>query len=349
MSTAVENRPTSEDQAEEGPAPKHLTGIQKAAVFLISTGVDRASRILQQLNNNEVESITKAISEMKNVSSSVVNLVNEEFYTMMNEKKILLEGGQDYAKDLVIHAKGRSHADALFRKLESEKGQDAFSIIHNSATANIVNFITSEHPQIAAVILAHLKLEKSAEILSQLPHEFRADIAMRMAKLGKISGGVVEELSSVIKDQLSDYAELNYINKGSSAVAGILNEADIATERQMLEEIGKIDSELAQEIKDQMFLFEDILELDDRTVQAIITKLNQQDMVVGLKGVEPAIKRKFFSNMSSRMRDVMEEDLEAMGGVHLKQVEEAQQNILTTVKDLDREGKISLRSKDLIK
>ncbi|MEX2403417.1 MAG: FliG C-terminal domain-containing protein, partial [Balneolales bacterium] len=155
--------------------------------------------------------------------------------------------------------------------------------------------------------------------------------------------------SSVIKDQLSDYAELNYINKGSSAVAGILNEADIATERQMLEEIGKIDSELAQEIKDQMFLFEDILELDDRTVQAIITKLNQQDMVVGLKGVEPAIKRKFFSNMSSRMRDVMEEDLEAMGGVHLKQVEEAQQNILTTVKDLDREGKISLRSKDLIK
>jgi len=327
--------------------PKDLTGVQKAAVFLISFGVEKASKILKELKDAEVEKITKAISEMKNISPPVVDSVMEQFHELMTDRQFLVEGGQDIAKNLLEQTKGKNQADEMFRKFEAERGEDAFSIIQNSEVENIVHFLKNEHPQIAAVILAHLKLNKSAEILTHLPDDFRSDVALRMARLGKISNDVVEELSHVIKDQLSsEYTERNNIHKGASAVAGILNESDIATERSVLESIEAIDPELAKEIKDQMFLFEDILELDDRTMQTIVSNLDKQDMVTGLKGVDEKIKEKFLSNMSTRAKDILIDDLEAIGPVHVKKVEEAQQNIVKSIKQMDQEGKISIRNKD---
>jgi flagellar motor switch protein FliG len=327
--------------------PKDLTGVQKAAVFLISFGVEKASKVLKELRDPEVEKITKAISEMKNISPPVVDSVMDEFYDLMSERKFLVEGGHDIAKNLLEQTKGKNQADEMFRKFEAERGEDAFSIIQNSEVENIVHFLKNEHPQIAAVILAHLKLNKSAEILTHLPDDFRGDVALRMARLGKISNEVVEELSHVIKDQLSsEYTDRNNIQKGASAVAGILNESDISTERSVLESIEAIDPDLAKEIKDQMFLFEDILELDDRTMQTIVSKLDKQDMVTGLKGVDEKIKEKFLSNMSTRAKDILVDDLEAIGPVHVKKVEEAQQNIVKSIKQMDQEGKISIRNKD---
>ncbi len=326
---------------------KDLSGVQKAAVFLISFGVEKASKILKELRDPEVEKITKAISEMKNISPDVVDTVLNEFHNLMQERKFLVEGGEDIAKNLLEQTKGKSQAEEMFKKFEAERGEDAFSIIQNSETENIVRFLQNEHPQIAAVILAHLKLNKSAEILTHLPADFRGDVAFRMAKLGKISADVVEELSHVIKDQLSsEYTERNNVHKGASAVAGILNESDIATERSVLESIEAVDPDLAKEIKDQMFLFEDILDLDDRTMQSIVAKLDKQDMVTGLKGVDEKIKEKFLANMSTRAKDILIDDLEALGPVHVKKVEEAQQNIVKSIKQMDQEGKISIRNKD---
>jgi len=161
--------------------------------------------------------------------------------------------------------------------------------------------------------------------------------------MGKISSEVVEELESVIRDQMkSDYKEPENVQKGTAAVASILNEASIATERNVIHSIEELDSDLAQEIKDQMFLFEDIVDLEDRTVQTIISKLDKQDMVVGLKGVAEDLKGKFLNNMSDRARDILVDDMEAFGPVHLNKVEEAQQNIVRTIKNLDQEGKISM-------
>ncbi|HMB97227.1 MAG TPA: hypothetical protein VKM36_02015, partial [Balneolaceae bacterium] len=173
--------------------PKDLTGVQKAAVFLISFGVEKASKILKELKDAEVEKITKAISEMKNISPPVVDSVMEQFYELMTDRQFLVEGGQDIAKNLLEQTKGKNQADEMFRKFEAERGEDAFSIIQNSEVENIVHFLKNEHPQIAAVILAHLKLNKSAEILTHLPDDFRSDVALRMARLGKISNDVVEE------------------------------------------------------------------------------------------------------------------------------------------------------------
>lgn len=345
MSKVIDKVKKKAQDEETIESSLELSGVEKGAVLLISLGVEKASKILKELNDSEVEKITKSVSEMRNVSSVVVDNVVDEYYRLMKEKKYLLEGGHDIAKNLLEQAKGKHQADEMLRKFEAEKGRDAFSIIQNSDIENIVHFMESEHPQIAAVILSHLKMTKSAEILAQLSEEFQSEVAFRMARLGKVSSEVVEELSEVIKEQLgSDYTELNHIHKGASAVAGILNETDIATERQVLENIENVDPELAKEIKEQMFLFEDILELDDRTMQIIVTKLDKQDMVVGLKGVDDELKEFFLSNMSSRAKDILLDDLETVGPVHVKQVEEAQQNIVKTIKELDQEGKISIRS-----
>lgn len=323
-----------------------LNGVEKAAVLLISLGVNKASKILKQLRDTEVESITRAISDLKNVSSEVVNSVQEEYHKLLSEKKFLVEGGNDVAKDFLVEARGREQADEMLRKLGARNGGDAFNIIQNTDVKSVINFMKSEHPQIAAVILAHLKIHKAAEILSKLPNEFRVDVALRMAKLGEISSEVIDELSAVIEDQLIDYADFSKISKGSGAVAGILNETDMSTERQVLESIENVDPELAKEIKDQMFLFDDILELEDRTMQDIVAKINTQDLMMALKGVELEMKEKFVSNMSTRAREILEEDLEASGPAHIKQVEEARQNILRTIKKLEQEGKISIRKKD---
>ncbi|MEX0648323.1 MAG: flagellar motor switch protein FliG [Balneolaceae bacterium] len=335
-----------DDQDSQIIKASDLSGIEKAAVLLISFGVEKASKVLKELKDSEVEKITKAISTMKNVSSDVVNTIVDEYYTLVEDNDFLLDGGQDIAKELLVQAKGRHRADEMLRKIEAENGRDGFSIVQNTEIENTVRFLRDEHPQIAAVILAHLKPNKSAEILAKLPSEFRSKVALRMARLGKISSDVVEELSTVLKDQLSHHTELKNIQKGAAAVAGILNETDMSTERDVLEGIDAVDPELAQEIKDQMFLFEDILELEDRTMQSIITKLNKQDMVTGLKGIDGEMKEKFFNNMSSRAKEILQEDLEASGPVHVKQVEEARQNILQTIKEMDRDGKISIRSRD---
>lgn len=326
--------------------PGDLDGIEKAAVLLISLGVEKASRILKQLRDAEVEKITRAISDLRNVSSEVVNAVQEEYHDLMSQKKFLVEGGNDIAKNLLVEAKGQQEADEMLRKLDAKSGSDAFNIIQNAEIKNIVNFMESEHPQIAAVILAHLKVNKAADILAKLSPDFRSEVAMRMARLGNISNEVIDELSIVIKDQLSEYTDFSNISKGSGAVAGILNETDISTEREILESIEKVDPQLAKEIKEQMFMFEDILDLEDRTMQDIVAKINKQDLMMALKGVEPDMKGKFVSNMSTRAREILEEDLEASGPVHIKQVEEARQNILKTIKQLDLEGKISIKKKD---
>lgn len=324
-----------------------LTGIQKAAILLISLGVEQAAKILKQLREPEVEKLTITIAEMQNIEPEMVAAVREEYYVLLKSKQYMLEGGTDYARDLLAKSMGQKKADEVMKKHEYDKGIDAFGIFQSAEMDHIVHFLQNEQPQVAAVILAHLKVNKAAEILTALPESMQSDIAYRLASMGKISSEVVEELEGIIRDEMSsDYGELENILKGASSVASILNESNIATERKVLENIQKIDADLAAEIKQQMFLFEDILELDDRTLQIIIAKLNKQDMVMGLKGVNDEIKDKFINNMSQRASEILLDDLDALGPVHMKQVEDAQQNIIRSIKDLEEEGTVSLRKSD---
>lgn len=321
-----------------------LSGTQKVAVLLISLGVEQASTVLKELKDEEVEDITLEIANMENVSPEVVDEVIREFHSLMDSKRFILEGGMEYARNVLTETKGRQEVRGMMKRLESKTGNDTFGLFQSAETSQIVQFLQNEHPQIAAVILAHIKEDRAAEILTHLEDDFQGEISLRMAKMGNISSDVIEEIEEVIRDQISTtYSQSENIRKGSSAVANILNEADIATERMVLGNIEKLDAKLAEEIKNQMFLFEDIVDLDDRDVQNIIGVVDRSDMVMGLKGVDEQLVQKILDNMSSRARDMFLEDMEATGQVHKKQVEEAQQRIVSQIKNLEEEGQISTR------
>ncbi len=323
---------------------KELTGVQKAAVLMISLGVDTASMVLKELRDIEVEQITLEIASMRDVNPDVVERVMREFYNLMLGKKYMLEGGLSYAKDVLTRSKGKAEAEGIMKRLENETGTDAFSVFQSVETANIVQFLQNEHPQIAAIILAHLEKKRAAEILTHLRDEYQSDVSYRLATMGKISSDVISEIEEVILDQMSGiYSGNNDINRGSAAVANILNETNIATEHKVLEEIAERDPELAEEIKQQMFLFEDILEMDDRSIQLIISVVDKSDLVMALKGADNELVRTFLRNMSSRASEMLKEDMEALGAVHKKQVEEAQQRIIRKIRDLEGDGQISTR------
>jgi flagellar motor switch protein FliG len=321
-----------------------LSGTQKVAVLLISLGVEKASTILKELRDGEVEEITVEIAKMENVSPEVVDEVIQEFHSLMHSKRFILEGGMDYARHVLTETKGKQDVRGMMKRLESKTGNDTFGLFQSAETSQIVQFLQNEHPQIAAVILAHLRETRAAEILTQLEPDFQGEVSLRMAKMGNVSSDVIEEIEEVIRDQISaTYTQSENIRKGSSAVADILNEADIATERLVLGNIEKLDAKLAEEIKNQMFLFEDIVDLDDRDVQNIIGVVDRSDLVMGLKGVEEQLVQKILDNMSSRAKDMFLEDMEATGQVHKNQVEEAQQRIVSQIKNLEEEGQISTR------
>lgn len=321
-----------------------LSNTQKVAVLLISMGVERASMILKMLKDEEVEQITLEIASMDNINPEVVEKVIRDFYSLIQSEKFVLEGGMDYARNVLHETKDENEVRAMMKRLESKTGNDTFGLFQSAETTQIVQFLQNEHPQIAAIILGHLDIKRASEILRDFDAEFQGEVCMRMAKMGNISSDVIEEIEEVIRDHMGGtYAESENLRKGSSAIAEILNEADLATERSVLGNIEKLDENLANEIKNQMFLFEDIVELTDREVQSIISEIDRNDLVVGLKGVTEELIQKFLKNMSSRAKAMLLEDMEAAGQVHKMQVEESQQRIVSQIKKLEEEGKVSTR------
>lgn len=330
------------DQAE------NLNGVQKAAILMVSLGVQRASVVLKELNDEEVEKVTLEIANMENISSGVVNEVMQEFYRFMTEKNLILEGGLDFARNIVHETKGKGEARGLLKRLENATGKDTFGIFQNNDNGRIIKFLENEHPQIAAIILAHLKSSRAAEILSEMDDSFRVEVSYRMARMGEIAPEVVEEIEEVIRTIVSDnYGDdTEEIKRGTLAMANILSESDIATERAVLASLEEYDKELAEEIKSKMFLFEDIKDLDDRDMQVILGVVEKGDLVLALKGVDKAIYEKIVSNMSTRAKEMFEDDMEASGAVHKTQVEEAQQNIVAAIKKLEKDGQISTKKAD---
>lgn len=321
-----------------------LNGNQKVAVLLISLGVDSASNVLKSLRDDEVEEISLEIAKMKNVSPDVVESVLREFYDLMSSKKFIMEGGIDYAKGILSQARGNQDANEMFRKLEAETGTSAFGVFQSNEITQIVNFIQHEHPQVAALILSQIKQERSAEILSYLDEHHQGEITYRLASMDKISAEVIDEIEEVIKEQMGGVDTIgDRVKGGASVVASILNEANMSVERNVIKEIEERDPQLAEEIKKQMFLFEDIAHFDDRTVQLIINEMDKSDLVLGLKGVSEELTNKFLKNMSTRAVDMLKEDMEALGPVHVKDVEEAQQRIIQKIKKLEEEGQVTTR------
>lgn len=339
MSIAVKSKTVS--SAED------LTGIQKAAVFVITVGTKTATEMLKSLSEKEIENVTLEIAKMKSVKPEVVDDVLREYYSMMEAKRYILEGGYDYAESLLAHLGGNAASEKMLRKLKAQSGTTVFDDFQDSKITQITNFIQNEHPQVAALIFSQLHVDKSAEILSHLDKELQGEIIYRLASMDKISSEVIEEIEEVIKEQMGGMDTLgDRVKSGTATVAQILNEAEIDVERTVLEAIQERDPQMADDIKEQMFLFEDIIHFNDKTVQLIINEMEKADLVMGLKGVEEALANKFLKNMSNRAAAMLQEDMEALGPVALKDVKEAQQRIIKKIKQLEEEGQITTRKMD---
>lgn len=320
----------------------NLTGPQKAAILIMSVGTKSATEMMKSLKEKEIEQITLEIARMKNIRPEMVDSVLQEYYTLMEVKQYVINGGVDYAQQLINELGGNS--EKMLKKLKAQSGSTVFKEFQETKTSQIAAFIQNEHPQVAALIFSQLRVEKTAEILGELDAELQGEITYRLAMMDKISPDVIDEIEEVIKEHMGGMDNLgDRVKSGSNIVAQILNGADITVEKNVLESIEERDEQLAQEIKEQMFLFEDIAVFDDKTVQIIINELDKADMVMGLKGVAEEISSKFLGNMSSRAADMLREDMEALGPVPLKEVKDAQNRIIKKIKDLEDAGQISTR------
>lgn len=332
-----------EEQATAEAPAINLTGMQKAAILIMSVGTKSAAEMMKSLNDKEIEGITLEIAKMKNIRPEMVDLVLQEFYTLMEVKQYVINGGMDYATQLLSELGGDS--EKMMKKLKAQSGSTVFQEFQETKVSQIAAFIENEHPQVAALIFSQLRVEKTAEILELLDPELQGEITYRLAVMDKISGDVIDEIEEVIKEHMGGMDSVgDRVKSGTGIVAQILNGADIKVEKNVLESIEDRDPAVAQQIKEQMFMFEDVVNFDDKTVQIIINELDKADMVMGLKGVEEAISAKFLGNMSSRAADMLREDMEALGPVPLKEVKDAQNRIIKKIKELEDAGQISTRA-----
>lgn len=326
-----------------GSKKKTLTGREKAAVFLVSVGPEVSADIFKHLKEDEVEELTFEIARIDKIDPEQRDTVLMEFQELMMAQDFIVTGGVDYAREVLERALGTQKAVDIINRLTSSLQTKPFDFIRRSDPAHLINFIQNEHPQTIALILSYLDAQKSAQILSALPHESQAEIAKRIATMDRTSPEILREVERVLERRLSTLASEDYTSAGGiDTVVAILNNADRATERNIIEALEEDDPDLAEEIKKKMFVFEDIITLDDRSIQRVMRHVDTSDLAKALKAVDPEVQDKIFRNMSKRAASMLKEDMEYMGPIRLKDVEEAQQKIVNIIRKLEEQGEIVL-------
>lgn len=322
-----------------------LTGPEKAAVLLISLGDELASQILKNLDDKDIQLIGNYMTRAASISSDTIDNVSEEFYKEASSGEGgLVVGGRDYVKKVLEKALEPWRVQELMERMaftgeeESGGGLDAIRIFD---AKTIANFMRNEHPQTCAIIMAHLEPSHAATVLKELPEKFQSEVAFRMAVLERIPPGVIKELDEALAAEFRSAGAVEGSKIGGvGSVAEILNQLDHTTEARIISEIEGSNPDLAEEIRKLMFVFEDLIKVDDRGMQTILKDVSSQDLLIAMKTASEPLKAKIFANMSERAATMMKEDLDAMGPVRLSEVEKAQQNILKIAKKLEEEGKI---------
>ncbi len=326
-----------------------LSGKQKAAVLLMSMDVDIAAKVFKELEMKEVESIAVEITNLKDLPPTVVEDVIEEFYQLMTAQNYMVEGGLEYAQLLLEKSYGMERAREIIEKIRVLTTVRGFNILKKSDSAQLASFLSKEHPQTIALIISHLTPDQSADVLSEFKDDLRTDVIMRIATIGKVSPQLVSEIEHVV-DQIAEQTISQNLAQagGSQLVANILNKSNNAIAKAMLENIEEKKPDMALEIKRLMFLFEDMVLIDDKGIQRILRDVDKKDLALALKVADEKIRSKIFKNMSERAAAVVKEELEYMGPVKLKEVEGAQMRIVDIIKELESSEEISIggRGKD---
>ncbi len=318
-----------------------LTGLQKAAILLIALGPERSALIFKHLKEEEIEDLTLEIANTRSVTPQAKEEVINEFYGVCLAQQYIAEGGISYAKELLEKALGNEKALDVIGKLTASLQVKPFEFIRKTEASQLLNFIQDEHPQTIALILSYLNPGQAALIISALPPDRQSDVAKRIALMDRTSPDVIKEVEKILESKLSSLVNQDYtIIGGVDAVVDILNTVDRSTEKHIMETLEIDEPELADEIRKKMFVFEDILLLDDRAIQRVLRDVDNSDLAIALKGANEEVQTAIFNNLSKRLALMIREDMEFMGPVRMKDVEEAQQKIVNTIRRLEDASEI---------
>lgn len=319
-----------------------LTGVQKAAILFITLGPDSSAPILKKLPETEIQKITFEIANMPQVKKEIKDEVLKEFVNLNKAKDYIIEGGFEYAKNLLSKALGAQKAVDIMEKVTEVTQQfRPFGIARKADAHQLLNTIMNEHPQTIALILCYVQPDKAAQILSGLPEELQSDVAKRIATMSNTSPMIVEDVEEILEKKLSNIVRADVATIGGvKSLVDILNNVDRGTEKSIIEELDREQPELAEKVKESMFIFEDITTLDNNSIQRIIREIDTKDLALALKGSSGDVASVIFSNMSKRAAETLKEDIEFMGPVRLIDVEKSQQTIVGVIRRLDDAGEI---------
>ena len=320
---------------------EEINGLQKAAILMIALGPEKSAAIFKHLKEDEVEELTLEIANTRSITPQVKESVVNEFYQVCLAQQYIAEGGINYAKELLEKSFGAEKAMDVIGKLTASLQVKPFEFVRKADAAQLLNFIQDEHPQTIALILSYLAPGQAAIIVSALPPDRQADVTKRIAVMDRTSPDVIKEVEKVLESKLSSLVNQDYtIIGGVDAVVEILNTVDRGTEKHIMETLEIEEPELADEIRKKMFVFEDILLLDDRAIQRVLRDVDNSDLAIALKGSNEEVQNAIFNNLSKRLAVMIKDDMEFMGPVRMKDVEEAQQKIVNIIRKLEDAAEI---------
>jgi flagellar motor switch protein FliG len=321
------------------PTGKRLTELQKAAVLLISIGSEASSLIYKNLQENEIERITKELVSLKNVDSETAGAVIDEFYQMMSAQDFVAVGGMTYAEEVLNRSLGPDKAIEILRRIERLMKVKGFNVLKNVDPNQLLAFIQKEHPQTIAFVLTQLNPNQSSTILADLPPDLQADVMLRFANMERVAPETIASVEAVLESRI-DFSQSASKLGGVRSAAEILNLIGQSAERSILAKINERAPELATEIKNLMFVFEDIVNLDDRSIQRVLKEVDNKELALALKHVSPDVKKRVLSNLSERASQMIQEEIEYMGPVRLREVEFAQQKVVDIIRNLEESGQV---------
>lgn len=324
-----------------GGSDSELTIRQKVAVLFIALGPEYSAKLFQHMEDEDIEQITLEIASQKQISSAQKAAVISEFYQMAMAKDYISTGGLEYAQSVLEKALGSEKAMDIIARLTKSLQVRPFDFLRKTDPSQLINFIQNEHPQTIALIMAYLEPDQAATVLGSLPADAQVDVAKRIAIMDRTSPDIVRDVERVLERKLSTLVSQDFtVTGGIDALVEVINRVDRTTEKSIIETLEVDDPELAEEIKRRMFVFEDIVQLDDRSLQMVLREVDQKDLSLALKAAPSEVGDKVFKNMSSRAADMLREEIEFMGPVKIRDVEEAQQKIVAVIRTLEDKGEI---------
>lgn len=318
-----------------------LTNQQKAAILFIALGPEYSAQLFKHLREEEIEKLTLEIANQRKITQEQKDKVIGEFYQMLMAQNYISAGGLEYAREVLEKALGSEQAVTIINRLTSSLQIRPFDFARSTDPSQLLNFIQNEHPQTIALIMAYLKSEQSAAILSALSPDRQVEVARRIATMDRTSPDILRDVERILEKKLSSLVTQDFTAAGGvDSIVEVLNRVDRTTERTIIENLEVQSPELAEEIKKLMFVFEDIVVLDDRSLQMVLREVDSKDLALALKATAPEVGEKIFRNMSKRAAEMLREEIEYMGPVKIRDVEESQQKVVNVIRKLEESGEI---------